>query len=202
MENKESIKLKGIHTISVCKATSDDAHFLEQKLDEFRLKRGFLMQYGLNTFERMKALWDEYNYYLGLLHKKYLVNQVVVENITCTVGRTVIAQRISGTNTYTLNVAYTALGSSSAAPAVGNTTLGTEVYRKALSSGTNSTTTALVETFFTATETSGTYEEFAMFIDGTAAANSGQLLNRFTTSITKAVTETLNVQSSLAVADA
>lgn len=202
LQKNDTIKAKGTHIISVCKATSDLAQTMQDKIDEIRLKRQFLMQYGLNTWERLHALWEEYNYYLGILHKKYLVNQVTIENITVTVGRTVIAQRLSGTNTYTLNVSHTALGSSNAAPAVGNTQLGTEVYRKALSSGTNSTTTALIETFYTATETNGTYEEYGMFVDGTGAANSGQLFNRFTTSVTKSVTETLNVQSSIAIADA
>jgi hypothetical protein len=85
---------------------------------------------------------------------------------------------------------------------VGNTQLGTEVYRKALSSGTYLNNVAYIETFFTAAEVTGTFEEYGMFIDGTGAANSGQLFNRFTSTNIKSATETMNVQSIVTFNDA
>ncbi len=136
------------------------------------------------------------------LEEKFKVRESIIENITTTVGRSVLAQRLSGTTTYTGTVNYTALGTSSTAPAVSDTQLGTETYRKALSSGTYSNNIAYLETFFTSTEVTGSFEEYGMFIDGTGSANSGQLFNRFTESNSKSNVETLNVQSHVTLSDA
>lgn len=202
--NKEKITPKGTHILSVCDARSSRAKRLEQMCEDVRWrKEAFQILYAGKTPKiLLRELWEEYNYYIEQLHRKYLANQFIVENITTTVGRAVFAQILGGDNTYTGNVNYTALGTNATAAAVGQTTLVTETYRKALSSGTDSSTTSYIETFFTAAETSGTYEEYGNFIDGTAGADTGQMFNRFTQSVTKAVTETLNVQSIITWADA
>lgn len=154
-------------------------------------------------FKRLfHALWLEYRDMIGQLEQNFKLREVVIENITTTVGRAVLAQRLGGDTTYTGTVNYTALGSNNTAAVVGDATLGTEVYRKALSSGTDASNISYLETFFTAAETSGTYEEYGMFIDGTGSANTGQLFNRFVSTIVKSVTETLNVQSVITINDA
>lgn len=152
--------------------------------------------------KKLQSLWEEYRTFVERLESKFEKRQIVVENITTTVGRSVLAQRLGGDTTYTGTVNYTALGSDNTAPVVGDATLGTEVYRKALSSGTDSSNIAYLETFYTASETTGTYEEYGMFIDGTGSADTGQLFNRFVSSITKSGTETLNVQSIITFNDA
>ena len=152
--------------------------------------------------ETLHKLWEEYRYYVEKLEKKFKIDEVVVENVTTTIGRSVLAQRLGGDTTYSGTVNYTALGDNNTAAAVGDSTLGNEVYRKALSSGTDSNNISYLETFITAAEDADTYEEYGMFIDGTGSADTGQLFNRFVTQITKSLTETLNVQSVITFNDA
>ena len=195
----ESATVKGVHVISVCDARDKRAYNLECLIEGVRMKREALIKQGKTTFEQLHQLWLEYHWYLDQLHRRFLVRQIVVENITTTVGRSVIAQRLSGITTYTGVVNYGALGTSNTAAAVGNTQLGAEVYRKALSSGTYASNVAYLENFYTATETTGTYQEYGFFIDGTGSANTGQLFNRFTSTVVKSNTETLNVQSTITI---
>lgn len=199
---RDSIKTKGTHLISLAKIATERAERLQGWLVDLGNTRLKLKRDGLWTPEKAISLHTDFLTIKDELHKYFLTQQFLVENITTTEGRTAIADVIAGVGTYTGVVNYTALGTSSAAPAVGNTQLGTETYRKALSSGTKSSNVAYLETFYTASEVSGTFEEYGMFIDGTGAANSGQILNRFIQSVTKSVTETLNIQSQITLNDA
>lgn len=199
---KDSTKVKGEHIITVCDMRSGRAKTLEQLLENVRIKRQKLFELGKNTEKALHELWLEYHWYLEQLHKRFLVRQFCIKNITTTVGRTVFARRLSGNTLYTGIVNYGALGTNAAAPAVGNTQLGTETYRKALSSGTFSNNIAYLENFYTAAEVNGTFEEYGFFIDGNAGANTGQLFNRFTTTVIKSNTESLNVQSTVTFNDA
>lgn len=198
----ETMKAKGLHIISICNMESPRAKRLEAILELISAKRQFLVKTGRAGEAAMKDLWMEYRWYLEQLHKRFLTRQFAVENITTTVGRTVLAQRLVGTLTYTGTVNYCALGTSATAPAIGNTTLGTETYRKALSPSTSVNNVAYLETFFSSTDVNGTFEEYGFFIDGTGVANSGQLFNRFTQSVTKSNVESLNVQSQITINDA
>lgn len=206
---------KGIHLLSICNARPALAEELSAKIESVGMRRQKAiletarLELELRISERvneitplkvklareLKSLHDEYNFYLEQLHKRFKKREVYIENITTTVGRSVFAQILGGDNTYTGNVNYTALGTNNAAAVVGDATLGTESYRKALTSGTDLSNVTYLETFFTAAEVNGTFEEYGMFIDGAAGADTGQLFNRFTGSVTKSVTETLNVQS-------
>src|SRR5574343_1548550 len=100
----------------------------------------------------------------------------IVKNIVVRAGRTVIAQRLAGTTTYSLTVNYGALGSSSTTPASTDTQLGSELAsgRVAVTSQTYVNNIAYLSFFFPA-GTSLTYAEFGNFIDGTASPNTGQL---------------------------
>ena len=195
---------KGVHIISICDASCDEAKDLEKKIVEVSRRWNFVKEWDDNQIKEdfLRNLWEEYHFWLKQLHTKFLKRQVCINNITTTVGRSVFAQRLSGTTTYSGTVNYGALGTDATSPVVGDTTLGTETYRKALSSGTFSGKTAFLENFYTATEVSGTFEEYGFFIDGTGTADTGQLFNRFTQTVTKSVTETLNVQSQVDFNDA
>ena len=201
MKNKESTKVKGVHTLTLCDVRSDEARELEWRIEECALKRSLLIKMGTGTRNLLKSLWGEYRYLVERVHK-FKTQEFVVENITTTVGRAVLAQRLGGDATYTGTVDYTALGDDNTAEVVGDATLGNEVYRKALSSGTDSSNIAYLETFFTAAEDADTYEDYGMYNDGAAGADTGQLFNRFTQTITKSNVETLNVQSVITFADA
>ncbi|MEE8151286.1 MAG: hypothetical protein V3T43_06180 [Nitrosomonadaceae bacterium] len=152
--------------------------------------------------EKLRELWEEYRYYAEVLQRNFQTQEIVIENITTTVGRAVFAQRLGGDTTFTGTVTHTALGSDNTAAVIADTTLGTETYRKAISSGTDASNVAHLETFFSASEVTGTFEEYANFIDGTGSADTGQMTNRFVSSITKSGTETLNVQSIITFNDA
>lgn len=197
LQNQSKATACGIHTFSFYDVTNQKAKDLENKIVELSLKKPFL-----KTAKENKKHWIEYNNLLEDLERYKSKDSITIKNITTTVGRSVLAQRLGGTTTYTGTVNYTALGTGNTAPTVADSTLETETYRKALSSGTFSNNIAYLETFFTAAEVSGTFEEYGMFIDGTGTADTGQLFNRFTSSVTKSGTETLNVQSVITINDA
>lgn len=204
---KSLITAKGEHLFTICNARSTEAQKLSELIEGVRFKREAFLRSSnfLNKVKEdriLRELWQEYRFFVEQLHKKFKLREVLVKNITTTAGRNVLARRLSGNTTYTGIVNYTALGTSNTAPAVSDTQLGTETYRKALSSGTYASNIAYLETFFTASEVSGTFQEYGNFIDGSGTANSGQLFNRFIQTVTKSITETLNVQSTVTFADA
>jgi hypothetical protein len=103
-------------------------------------------------------------------------------NLIATVGRNVLARLLTGDVTYSGQINYGALGSSSTAPNNSDTQLGTEVYRKLFASHTtDGNNVAYVDFFYAATDTNGTYNEFGNFIDGTASANTGRLFSHVLT---------------------
>lgn len=122
------------------------------------------------------------------------------KNLIVTVGRSVIAQRLSGTITYSLTINYGALGTGTTAPTNGDTQLETEVYRKAVGSATHEDNIAYVDMFFAAGDCNGTYKEFGYFIDGSGVADSGQLWNRVAVDWTKSATESLTVEGKFTIA--
>ncbi len=114
---------------------------------------------------------------------KELLQEIVQRNLIMVgtnTGLDLIVQRLIGTNTYTLNINYGAIGTGSTAPAVGNTQLGTETARTTVALSQDLTHNEAVLQFFFADASlaNGTYYEFGTFIDGTASANSGQIFNR------------------------
>lgn len=199
LTKQDGVKIKGLHIISLCSVKTDKARELEALIQDNALEREFWVG---KAPTKLYELWKEYRYYVDLLHKLCKVREYVIENITTTEGRNVFARILSGNTTYTGVVSHCALGTDNTAPAITDTQLIAETYRKALSSGTFATNISYLETFFTAAEVTGTFEEYGFFIDGSGAANSGQIFNRFIQSITKSVTETMNVQSTVTWNDA
>lgn len=197
------VKAKGIHIFEFAKVESDQARVLQAVLDNFQIqrKRLFLEYQGNPPEKLLNDLHAAYSYYKALFLKKFKTREIVKENMTTTVGRSVLCQRLAGINTYSANVNYTALGTDATAPTVSQTQLVAETYRKALSSGTFLNNIAYLETFFTASEVSGAFNEFANFIDGTGSANTGQMFNRFTQAVIKSLVETLNVSSQITIND-
>lgn len=130
--------------------------------------------------------------------------QYKIKNLIPTVGRAVIANNLtSNSPTYSPRINYTALGTGTASPTNSDTTLGTEVYRKATASATNSANVAYVTAFYTAVETTGTYKEAGLFIGASGTANSGALFSRVLLNapagITKSGTETLTIDYTLTI---
>ncbi|MDF1498513.1 MAG: hypothetical protein P1P85_04145 [Patescibacteria group bacterium] len=184
---KDLIKIKGKALLSFCEIKTDEARELEKRVKEASEKG--------NHAGYMK-LKEE-------LYKKFGTRKVVLENIVTTAGRTVLARLLIGDVTFSGEINYCALGTDATASTVGDTTLGVEVFRKQISSGSYSTSNAYISTFFTATETTGTYNEIGHFIDGAAGVNTGQLFSRIADPetvelpITKSATESLTIDYSI-----
>ena len=120
--------------------------------------------------------------YQYLREKGALLDMSEMHNIVVTAGRNVLARRVAGNTTYTGAINYGALGTqASPSPTNGSTQLGTEVYRKLVSSQTFSSNVAYIDFFYAATDTNGTYTEFGNFIDGASGANTGQLFSYIAT---------------------
>lgn len=170
--------------------------FRNYDLSSFQAKA---LEFGIQLFLNMPLKWRISHYYkytqlIEELRKKYLVREMIFHNLVTTVGRSVIAQRLAGTVTYTGTVNYGALGSSSTAVANGDTQLNTEVFRKAVASASYTTNVGFIDFFYSKADTSGTYQEFGTFIDGTGSANTGQLFSHLLTGgWTKLASESMTV---------
>lgn len=96
-----------------------------------------------------------------------------IKNLVVTVGKQFIASRMTGTTT---TMSHMAIGSSATAAAAGNTTLGTELGRVALSGATTSGTVVTYNASFPAGTGTGAVVEAGIF----NAASAGTMLCRTT----------------------
>ncbi len=174
----EQSGISGKYIITLADTTHPDAKRLETMIQGYR-DRG-------DSPAQAKRLLDQ-------LNSEYGVFRHEVHNLVPTVGRTVLTARLAGTTTYTGTVNKVALGSGSTAPANSDTQMTTESYRNTLLSATSASTIAYLTGFFTAAETSGTYAEVGLFIDGTGTANTGQMFSHALASITKSSIQTLTI---------
>lgn len=162
---EQPISIVGIHTFRCYDLTSPKAKQLEESIEEHIGMRGFMPE------DQYKEQWAKFMSDL----QAYVTKEKVVKNLITTVGRSVLAQRLANTTTYTGIINYGALGSSATAVNNSDTQLGTEVFRKVVASSSYTTNTAFIDFFYSKADTNGTYQEFGTFIDGAAGANTGQL---------------------------
>lgn len=118
---------------------------------------------------------------LARLRELCTVREVTYDNQIVLVGREVFARRLINDLTYSGVINYGALGSGSTAINDADVALDTEVKRKAVAARSRSGDTVTVRFFYSKSDTNGTYNEFGTFIDGTTAADSGQMFNRVLT---------------------
>ena len=118
---------------------------------------------------------------LHIVIKDALTGEVKVDrlekNLVVTVGKEWIASRMQGTASNVMG--YMAVGTDSTAPAVGNTTLGAEVARVALTSATASTNTVTYVATFGAGTGTGALTEAGLFNSN----SGGTMLSRTTYSV-------------------
>ncbi len=140
--------------------------------------------------EEVKRIFSEN--YIGKVEQQ----NIVMQGTNTGIG--LITQRMLGTNTYSLNVNYGAIGTGATAPAVSDTQLVAEVARTTVALGQSTgPTNASFQFFFTdASLTNQTYREFGVFIGASATPNSGQIFNRalFTSPYAKAMGTDTTVQ--------
>jgi len=180
---KEKFYIPGRHLFSFYDMTSKKAQAIEKKIERHiaKTKRG--------PKHREK--------YLELINqlRQFLNREFLVENIIVTAGRSVIAERLANDTTYTGIINYGALGTGITTPANSDTTLTTEVFRKVVASQSTTDATAFIDFFISKSDWSGTAEEFATFIDGTATVDTGQL---FTHALTGGWTKTASESMTIA----
>lgn len=127
----------------------------------------------------------------------YIIRENVYENLITTACLTMIAARLAGGSDDT-DITYGAVGTDDTAPAISDTTLGTENTRKALASISSSGGVITAVTFFGASDANAVLKEFGLFGNGaTAAADSGTLVNHVAIDEEKTSSETLTVESVL-----
>lgn len=186
---KEASKIYGEMLVSIYNTTSKKANEIEQKIE--RLING----------PRFIGYRDEYFKLIAQLQGSFLVREHKITNLITTAGRATIAQRLANDTTYTGIINYGALGTDNTAVSNSDTTLGTEVFRKIVSTASDTDNVAFIDFFYSKADTNGTYEEFATFIDGTASADTGQMFTHALTggwvktsseSMTIACTYTIN----------
>ena len=183
-DSAEKSVIKGIHIFRKYDMTSVEAQKLEQEI-----------KYHIET----RSLWDEKAHratYRQLMFRlrQFMIKEYVFSNLVTTVGRSVLAQRLSNTTTYTGVINYGALGSSSAAVNNTDVKLGTEVFRKTVASASFTNNVAFIDFFFSKADTNGTYNEWGTFIDGGVGADSGQMFTHaLTGGWTKSASESMTV---------
>ena len=186
----EGIMAKGLYVATLC----DPRFCWEQyrKLVTF-LKENPLA--ALKTVEERMRHADIYAELVTNYEKLAKISEVAYENLVPTAGRNVIARRLANNTTYTGIINYAALGSSTTTPANGDTTLGTETYRKTLDSQTYVNNIAYLSAFIPAGTATGTHNEGGLFIDGTGSADTGQIFSHvlFSPAVTKAALNSLTL---------
>ena len=122
-------------------------------------------------------------------------------NTVVTVGRACLANQLTASSPSPASprVNKVALGTNVAAPANADIKLGTEVYRNSVASATNSNNIAYITGFFSATETTGTYKEAGLFINGGVAADDGTLFSHVAINITKSNVESLTLDWTITI---
>lgn len=119
----------------------------------------------------------------------------LADNMFVTAGKNSLADSLRGTTASNKGIiTYCSLGTNSTAPALGNTQLGTEIFRKLVSVRTVSANVASFQTFFTTSEGNGTLREAGLFgDDASGTANSGTLFCHVAISRTKSSSDTLTL---------
>ena len=102
------------------------------------------------------------------------------DNLIVSTGKALVSDMLIDTSGYDTGLTYTAIGTGTAAPAVGDTTLGTETARKAITLRERAANVLLLQTFFPAADCNVFLKEVGVFGHSTASAtpDSGVLFAR------------------------
>lgn len=138
---------------------------------------------GVYTFTLRNAITGEIE---GKQVYENLVPAVALARLASLIGQTSVAN--AG------KVTHCALGSGTTAPSAGDVSLETEVYRNSIASLNSVGAVVYATGFFSAPETSGTYREAGIFIDG---LGDDIMLSRVAINITKTVSQTLTLDWTL-----
>jgi hypothetical protein len=176
--------LTGLHTFRV---------FLPKSQDDERLLSELEKHYSEGTGEKFMDRCAH-----------MIIDQFTRKNLTTTVGRTWLASVICDTSTRTNNfVTHFAIGDDTTPAAQGDTTLGNELFRKAVSSRAEDGATANISTFLAANEANFQWQEYGHFIDASMTKDSGVMLTHYLdATINKASPTTVTVDTVLTLSNA
>lgn len=118
------------------------------------------------------------------------------KNLFTTAGKESLAQAIQGeTGGNQGIITYCALGTDDTAPALGDTDLGTELFRKLVSVRSFLNNQAIFETFYTTSEGNGNLKEAGLFGDDAGATpGSGTLFCHAAIDRVKSASDTLSLE--------
>lgn len=118
---------------------------------------------------------------------------ILVDNMFVTTGKNSLAARLIETADKGM-ITYCAVGTGITAPALGDTTLQTELYRKLISVRSVVGNVATFQTYFTTAEANGALKEAGLFgDDATGTPDSGTLFCRTAINRTKTSSDTLTL---------
>ena len=127
-------------------------------------------------------------------------SDLTTKNLFVTAGKVSLASAMIGTASKGI-ITYCSLGTGTNAPALANTTLQTEIFRKIVSVRSVSSNVATFQTFFTTSEGNGTLREAGLFgDDASGTANSGTLFCRTAITRTKTSSDTLTLNWAITIA--
>lgn len=134
-----------------------------------------------NELQKRNISKERYFELVTELEKICKVKKVTKKNLVVLSGRSIFARLLVGDTTYSGEVTHGALGDDNTAVNASDTTLVNEVARKPYAVRSRTNAQVSLDFYYSKSDTDGTYEEFGLFIDGTATADSGQLFNRVLT---------------------
>lgn len=129
------------------------------------------------------------------------IQQGLFDNMVVTAGKNSMADALRGNTANNKGIiTYCGLGTSSQAPALGDTSLIAEIARKLVSVRSVSGNVATFQTFFTTSEGNGALREAGLFgDDASGTANSGTLFCRVAINRTKTSNDTLSLTWSVTI---
>jgi len=131
----------------------------------------------------------------------HIVEQLV-PNMFVTAGKVSVTAHIRGDTSNNKGIiTYCALGTSTVAPALADTQLAAEIFRKLVSVRSNTSNVATFQTFYTTSEGNGTLREAGLFgDDASGTVNTGTLYCRSSINRVKTSAETLTLSWAVTIA--
>ncbi len=205
MKVNENIGLKGVHKVTLARLSSPHAVKLHGDLLALRAE---LAPMAIDKARRdpgaYKRLVANFRARLAEFNQEFGIFTKVIENVTPTEGRVVMARALAGdlTDISEIEINYTAVGTSATAPAITDSQLGTETFRKLITASTYVDNLAYITGLYAAGEATGTLQEHGLFINGTGTANSGAMISRLLLGgIVKGGSDVFTVESELTISD-
>lgn len=122
-----------------------------------------------------------------------LIEKKEYDNLVVNVAKNGFAAILNDESGFTGIINYGAIGTSTASPALTDTTLTAEIARAVVESNSRANNVATITFYFDPTTGNGTLKEFGAFIDGTASANTGTLFDRVNIDVVKTSLNSLRI---------